>query len=222
MVNSSSLLERFESINGLYDDHLSQVLELQSEASTSFVSQLQDELQLQQSGVERALAFLDDPVTVFRFLRKAHFDPLLAGELLRKTLRWRLTSSLDLCSFSSVDPIYSENPLVYIHPSVEDTFGRPAAILTLSQVVRCEDGSLDSLKEYIAFTLEVARRYLADLSKRDSGKARIQIVFLLDLAGANLSNLEIELLPFVVDLLKNHFPGNGIISYFSEYLLSQK
>ena len=207
MAKVGTLRERFDLINGLFHEHVAQVLELQTTACVNIVNDLQDELQLQQSGVDRAVAFLDDPVTVFRFLRKAHFDSAHAGELLKKTLRWRLTSSLDLCSFSSMDPIYSEKPLVFIHPSVQDKFGRHAAILNLSLVVRPEDGRLDSLKEYVAFTLEISRRYLADLSKRDKEHPRIQIVFLLDLAKANLSNLEIELLPFVVDLLKNHFPG---------------
>lgn len=100
MVNLASLRERYELINSLFADHTTQIAQLQDDACGVLVQQLTDELSLQQSGVDRALAFLDDPVTCFRFLRKAHFDSLLARELLRKTLRWRLTSALDLLSFS--------------------------------------------------------------------------------------------------------------------------
>jgi hypothetical protein len=105
-----------------------------------------------------------------------------------------------------------------VHPSLLDKFGRPASVINLKHVTRTEDGSLDSLKEYIAFNLEIIRRYLEELSVRDAdSKPHVQIVFLLDLAGANLSNLEIELLPFVVDLLKNHFPGMVAAVYVLNY-----
>jgi hypothetical protein len=95
MVNLTSLQERYELIDGLYREHLDQTLEVQADAIAVLVPQLAAEIDAS-NAIERALAFLDDPVTVFRFLRKAHFDPLLASELLRKTLTWRLTSSLDL------------------------------------------------------------------------------------------------------------------------------
>ena len=173
------------------------------------------------SDVDRAVAFLQDPVTVFRFLRKALWNASKARELLRRTLAWRFASSIDLVSPSAVDTLYSEQPLLYLHPSLVDKFGRQAAVLNLAHVVRPEDNSLEALKEFVAFQLEVFRRYLADGARRvssaascDSGGAaalrvgaRIQIVILLDLKGASFSNLEVEMLPFVVDLLKHHFPG---------------
>lgn len=173
------------------------------------------------SDVDRAVAFLEDPVTVFRFLRKAQWNESKARELLRRTLAWRLASSIDLVSPSAVDTLYTEQPLLYLHPSLVDKFGRQAAVLNLAHVVRPEDNSLEVLKEFVAFQLEVFRRYLADGARRissaascDPGEvaaarvgARIQIVILLDLKGASFSNLEVEMLPFVVDLLKHHFPG---------------
>lgn len=211
MVSYASLKERFDLINDLYGSHASDTSALQSECLNDLVPSLViDELSLGPSGIERAVAFLEDPVTVFRFARKAHFDGRAAKELLCKTLRWRLTSSLDLISPSSVDPLYSENPLFFLHPTLKDKFGRHAAIINLAHVVRPEDGSLEGLKEYIAFQLEVTRRYLADLSKKDNQERdnpHIQIVVLLNLAGANFSNFEVELMPYVVDLLKNNFPG---------------
>ena len=222
MVNLEALRERFAYINGLYREHDATITEVQDEALESLVPELVAELQppLDQSAAlsgvqsykhvgDRAAAFLADRVTVFRFLRKAHFDPLLARELLRRTLRWRITESLDLASPSSLDPLYTGKPLFYLHPKVQDRFGRPAAIISMQDVVRTEDGRLESLKEAIAFLLEVARRYLADLSVRDEAEAHVQLVLLLDLTSSNLSNFEIELFGYLTNLLKNHFPGES-------------
>lgn len=211
MVNLESLRERFKTIDGLYHENLGSTLALQSDIAGSLVPRVVEQLQLGQAGLDRARAFIDDPVTLFRFLRKAHFDPAVAVELLDKTLQWRLTTSIDLVSPSSLDPLYSGNPLFYFHPNLHDKFGRYAAILNLAHVVRPEDNTLESLKEFIAYTLEVARRYLADMSKRDDNNAHVQIVIILNLEGANFSNFEVEMLPFVVDLLKNHFPGRSHI-----------
>lgn len=88
-------------------------------------------------------------------------------------------------------------------------------------MVRPDDATLDSLKEYLAFTLEIIRRYLADLSKRDAGgRPVVQVVFMLDLAGASLSNLEMDLLPFIMHLLKNNFPGMVGAIYILNYGLA--
>lgn len=213
MVNLESLRQRYELINELYAEHLRQVEGVQEQARHELVSELAGELQLEQSGVDRAAAFLEDPLTIYRFCRKAHFDDKHALELLRRTLRWRLASSLDLVSPGSLDPLYSERPLFYLHPHLRDRFGRHSAVVNLRHIVRPEDGSLDSFKEFIAFQLEVARRFLADLTRRDGGKPHVQIVLILNLSGASLSNFEVEMLPFIVDLLKNHFPG-GLVEVF--------
>jgi hypothetical protein len=207
MVNLESLRERWKTIDGLYHEHLGATLALQSQVAAGLVPDVVEELQLGQAGLDRARAFIDDPVTLFRFLRKAHFDAAAATEMLAKTLKWRLTSSIDLVSPSALDPLYSGNPLFYFHPSLHDSFGRYAAVLNLAHVVRPEDNTLESLKEFVAYVLEVARRFLADMSKRDESNTHIQIVLILNLEGANFSNFEVEMLPFVVDLLKNHFPG---------------
>lgn len=207
MVTLDSLRERWQTIDGLYHEHLGATLSLQADVAASLVPRVVEQLQLEQAGIDRARAFIDDPVSLFRFFRKAHFDPIIAQELLDKTLRWRLTTAIDLVAPASLDPLYSGNPLFYFHPTLHDKFGRYAAVLNLAHVVRPEDNSLESLKEFIAYTLEVARRFLADMSKRDDTNTHVQIVIILNLEGANFSNFEVEMLPFVVDLLKNHFPG---------------
>ncbi|KAK0520919.1 hypothetical protein OC834_006856 [Tilletia horrida] len=45
----------------------------------------------------------------------------------------------------------------------------------------------------------------------------VQMVLACDLDGAGMSNLEIELLPFLLDLLKKHYPGHIAVMYLLHY-----
>jgi hypothetical protein len=67
-------------------------------------------------------------------------------------------------------------------------FGRPCGVINLRHVRRTPDGTLDSLKEFIAYQWETARRYLAHLSRKE-GQPRIQLVIIVDVSGAGMSNM---------------------------------
>jgi hypothetical protein len=55
---------------------------------------------------------------------------------------------------------------------------------------------------------EVARRYLAELTrKRGDDDPVVQVVLIVDVGGSGMSNLELELLPMMLDLLKSHYPS---------------
>lgn len=187
---------------------------------------------------------LDEPrsrfvtVTVFRFLRKSKFNPEATIQALHRTLTWRIQAHLDLLSASTLEPIYTENPVFYFHPDLFDRWGRPCAVLNLRCVRRTEDNSLDSLKEvssgwervrarhgsrnfrgslqFIAFGWEVGRRYLNDLAKGAGAKARIQLVMVVDLEGAGMSNLVSAAIDSTRSILK------GISMAFSRHYLCRK
>lgn len=104
-----------------------------------------------------------------------------------------------------------------------DRFGRPCGVISLQSLERTEERTLDECKEYIVACMEIVRRRIAELRRRyhqgggqgSSGKANLQdqsegplqMVIAFDLISSSMSNLELELLPFLLDLLKNHFPG---------------
>lgn len=168
-------------------------------------------------------------VTVFRFCRRARFNPPAALKLLHATLTFRFSpaSTFSSLSPSTISPLYLNDPLFFFHPDLRDRFGRPCAVLNLRYVRRTDDGELGNMKDFIRLGWEVSRRWLSDLSKQ-SGEPKLQIVVIVDLEGAGMSNLvregavsvtlicpltlppasqEVELLPFFMDLLKSHFPG---------------
>ncbi|BGP37154.1 hypothetical protein JCM10450v2_001060 [Rhodotorula kratochvilovae] len=209
MATADSLRARKDQIVAQYHEHADLVRDVQRQAVAEILPALRDEDDLDEEALREGEALLRDRVTVFRFCRRARFAPSAALKLLHATVRWRLTSSLRYLSPAAAHPLYLTKPLFFFHPTLVDRFGRPCAVLNLRHVQRTEDGTLDALKDYARLGWEIGRRYLTDLSgKGASGDdPKLQMVVIVDLEGAGMSNLEMELLPFFLDLLKSHFPG---------------
>ncbi|GAA6000778.1 hypothetical protein JCM10207_004656 [Rhodosporidiobolus poonsookiae] len=209
MATVASLSARKDAIVAQYRDNAGLVRDVQRQAIADLLPALRDELDLDEEAVGAGKAFLQDRVTVFRFCRRARFSPTSALKLLHATLHWRFTSSLRNLTAASIAPTYRTHPLFFFHPALADRFGRPCAVLNLRHVQRTDDGSLDSLKDFIRVCWEAGRRYLSDLSRQagEQDDPKLQMVLIVDLEGAGMSNLEVELLPFFMDLLKSHFPG---------------
>ncbi|BGP22182.1 hypothetical protein JCM10295v2_001060 [Rhodotorula toruloides] len=209
MATAASLRARKDQIVEQYREHADLVRDVQKQALAEVLPSLRDEFELDEEAVAAGTALLEDRVTVFRFCRRARFSPTAALNLLHATCHWRLTSHLRHLSPASIHSLYLTKPLFFFHPSLVDRFGRPCAVLNLKYVQRTEDGRLDALKEFVRLGWEVGRRYLSDLSRRarEEHDPKLQMVVIVDLDGAGMSNLEVELLPFFLDLLKNHFPG---------------
>ncbi|TNY24006.1 hypothetical protein DMC30DRAFT_388363 [Rhodotorula diobovata] len=209
MATADSLRARKDQIVAQFHEHADLVREVQQQAVAEILPALRDEDGLDEEAIAAGEALLRDRVTVFRFCRRARFSPTAALKLLHATVRWRLTSSLQYLTPASVHPLYLTKPLFFFHPDLVDRFGRPCAVLNLRHVQRTDDGTLDALKDYARLGWEVGRRYLTDLSRQgqDGDDPKLQIVVIVDLEGAGMSNLEMELLPFFLDLLKSHFPG---------------
>lgn len=143
-------------------------------------------LELYRLGLTLALA---RPVTVFRFCRRARFSPSAALKLLHATLTFRFSPTSPLPP-PIVSPLYLNSPLFFFHPSLRDKFGRPCAVLNLREVRRTEDGELSGLKDFVRLGWEMGRRWLSDLS-REGGEdgVKLQMVVIVDLEGAGMSNL---------------------------------
>lgn len=128
-------------------------------------------------------------------------------------------------------------PLFWCNTRCHDLYGRPLGVISLQSMERVthEDGTagLEECREYIVGCMESVRRFLAlqyaqrtartgsqkielDQIKTPHGSGEgkqqrlpppLQMVIIFSLASSGMANLELELLPFLLDLLKNHFPG---------------
>lgn len=147
-------------------------------------------------------------------LSLSSLHPLYASPPNRPPLFWCNTNSFDLYG----------RPLGVI------------SLQSLERVTH-DDGQagLEECREYIVGCMESVRRYLAvqyaqsvqntgsrkididrvrELKQQDGESANVknrppplQMVIVFSLASSGMANLEMELLPFLLDLLKNHFPG---------------
>lgn len=173
MASRASLDERYHAIRSLYAEHYDLVLQVQAAA-----------LELHPNHA----AFLSDPVSVFRFLRRSKYSTDLCLENLSKSLEWRTANRLSSLTFEALDDAYKIQPLFYFHPALQDVWQRPAGVINLRHVKRTADGSLDALKQVVILGWETGRKYMAALS-RSRGEPVIQMALMVDLRGAGVANL---------------------------------
>lgn len=233
--SASAVHQKQKDLSNQYKSHREAVTHLQSTTIDDVLPSLADEEDWDSDAQERAKAFLQDEATVFRFLRRARFDTDAAITLLSATLKWRIRTDLDMLSVASLHPLYTSPPngrppLLWMGSKFVDRFGRPCGLISLQSLERTQDRTLDECKEYIVACMEIVRRRIVELRARfqkqqqqeqiqDSSpsissfssssdtQGPLQVVIAFDLLSSSMSNLELELLPFLLDLLKNHFPG---------------
>ncbi|GMK56392.1 hypothetical protein CspeluHIS016_0302320 [Cutaneotrichosporon spelunceum] len=162
-----------------------------------------------QEGWEPALAagmadWATDRGTVFRALRRAHFDEAKAHSALLACCAARIEHGLcGAIPSLPVPGLFAMLPL-----SQTDRLGHPIAVLTVRQVIRDENGTLTELKDWLWFALEMVRRVLADYwvaHRRGTGAEGA--VLLIDVKDAGYRNLEVELFPTLFSVGRNSFPG---------------
>lgn len=149
------------------------------------------------NGVEE---WVDDVGSIWRALRRNRYDQNKTHSFLLSVLSTRLSLSLH-GPIPSILP-YSDSPLFHILPlpSHTDKLNRPIVVLTAREIVRDEQGMLDDVKEWIWWALEMCRRTSKDWWSKG-------IVLLVDAAGAGYRNLEVDLLPTLLSVGHNSFPG---------------
>ncbi|PLW21521.1 hypothetical protein PCANC_25757 [Puccinia coronata f. sp. avenae] len=234
MSSTESISKRQEQYHQSFQQHLPLIHSLHHQAIHQLLPQLTDSLELSPRSIQLATYFLNDRLSLFRFLHRHRFDIQLTLEALAHSITWRLKSNLDLLAPNSLEPIYLRNPLMYFHPDLKDRWGRTSAILNLRYLTRTEDGSLDGLKEFIGWNCELARRSLYETnldfinqicSKSNNPQlpsstpsspsppsllsnipVSLQISLIVDLKGVSINNLEVELLPYMLHLVKDNFP----------------
>ncbi|GAC74277.1 hypothetical protein PANT_10d00104 [Moesziomyces antarcticus T-34] len=214
--DARAVQEKHLDLTAKYKTHLPQVEQLLATARSQILDDVTHQLQLNDEGKARVLAYLADFANIFRFYRRSRYDHDQAITLLTATILWRMRTDLDLLSLASLNPLYvtppaPNPPLFWVNSGFRDLYGRPCGIINLRSVERTAENTLDQLKEYIVACMEMMRRYVADLFRSTNADSNthtvLQASIAVDLASSGMANLELELLPFLLDLLKNHVPG---------------
>ncbi|KAF9434519.1 hypothetical protein BGZ76_007877 [Entomortierella beljakovae] len=198
---TNSLLE-------LYQEHMQQITELQH-----LVQQLYPP---QHSSHDIATNYLNDRITLFRFLKKADYILPEAYKLVEANLAWRLEIGCD-----GVTPKELEGNQLWENGLFElrgqDRYGHPIITVRLGRYVpapqqdyeaeEVKDRFLD-YKRYITFVLECVRKLLWESSRRLAiDEHSLQATLILDLKNSSVSDLDHQLLSYVVELLKHRYPS---------------
>lgn len=198
-----------------YSEKHDTISELQRVMLQEHLDSLTDELELNAWGVARVEEYIHDPVNTFRTLRRCQFDLDRAIQMLKDNIVWRVDTDIDHLSLPDIEPQYIQSGLFYFHGV--DKYLRPSAVLNLKHVERTEDNSIDELKRYILFMWEIGRKWTCDLTKQDESHPRIQFSLIVNLDGAGMANMELELVPFLLDILKSRYPGTCGVIYVLNY-----
>ncbi|SAM84383.1 uncharacterized protein UBRO_05626 [Ustilago bromivora] len=223
--NARAVHDKHLDLVSKYSIHRSAVKRLYNVARTQIFASVSSQIDLDEECKGRIDDYLVDTCNLFRFFRRSRYDESKALDLLTATVVWRIRTGLDLVSIASLHPLYvapepPNPPLFWVNSRFRDFYGRPCAVVSLKSLERDEENRLDQLRECIVASMEIMRRYVGDLYRESSGKAEgegegkgkeeeivLQASIAVDLASSGIANLELELLPFLLDLLKNHVPG---------------
>ncbi|KAG0053790.1 hypothetical protein BGZ83_000425 [Gryganskiella cystojenkinii] len=203
--------------NGLlefYQDHFQQVTELQHLVQQQYPST--------DPAHDIATNYLNDRITLFRFLKKANYVLPEAYNLVVANLAWRIEARSD-----HITPRDLESNALWLKGLVQlkgqDRYGHPLITIRLGKYVSApaqeydeddEDNSLEEkdrfleYKRYIIFVLECTRKLLWESSRRHPPEEHaLQATLILDLQGASVSDLDHQLITYTIDLLKHRYPS---------------
>ncbi|KAF9128697.1 hypothetical protein BGW39_004829 [Mortierella sp. 14UC] len=201
------------STNGLlelYQDHIQQVTELQH--------LVQQQYPPSHPHHDVATSYLNDRITLFRFLKKANYVLPEAYNLVEANVAWRIALGCDRITPRDLqkNPLWTNN---LVHLRGQDRYGHPLIVIRLGQYISApqqspqeegeeeEDRFLD-YKRFIIFVLECTRKLLWESSRRQPPEEHsLQATLILDLQGASVSDLDHQLITYTIDLLKHRYPS---------------
>ncbi|KAI1307374.1 hypothetical protein EDD11_004488 [Mortierella claussenii] len=200
----------------IYQEHIQQVTELQH--------LVQQQYPLQHPSHDIATNYLNDRITLFRFLKKANYVLPEAYNMVESNVAWRIGSGCDHITPRDLE----DNPL-WINGLAQlrgqDRYGHPLITIRLGKYVPApqqdyyaqdEDTDVDGekkdrfleYKRYIIFVLECTRKLLWESSRRQPPEEHaLQATLVLDLQGASVSDLDHQLITYTIDLLKHRYPS---------------
>ncbi|KAL1746436.1 hypothetical protein HDZ31DRAFT_62218 [Schizophyllum fasciatum] len=193
----AALAAHAELLGAQYTAHLPAVLELQTVFLHDLLPALADELQLPAPAQAAARAWLQDSVTLFHIARRNQWTRTCAMDAARKTLGWRL-AHLPPSGTGSDD---RARPPPGLLPRA-DPAGRPVLVL------RLRDVPARAPRAAVLAALERLRAHLCRTNRAHAARAHaLQYLVVLDLAGAALPALDLDLLSWTLREAVPRFPG---------------
>ncbi|KAI8388608.1 CRAL-TRIO domain-containing protein [Radiomyces spectabilis] len=202
--------QRLQELNRLYTTHKDTVDNLQA-AVRREIPLLIHEFQPSLDQTAALEEYVNDPLNLFRFLRKSEFSLPHALSFLLDTLKWRLRDKVDEVTMETVRCNFLQKPLCFFHK--RDHCGRPVLVVQL-RYLECPEKAesmIDYLTPMVIYVLETIRKLTRDISltrmtDHTSDPIIPEMMVMVDFKQAPSLPLNPGLLQGLIQLLRR-YPG---------------
>ncbi|KAI9289780.1 CRAL-TRIO domain-containing protein [Umbelopsis sp. AD052] len=172
---------------------------------------LAHDLTLDSMQVSAVHDYINDRVTLFRFLKRCEFVVPSALALMLDTIQWRLREKVDSFTWDRLPSELQQSGIVFFRNY--DKLNRPIGFVRLRQLPKFSQGSLiDNIKPLVIYVMETARKMTLDLTKQrelDGMQCPLtsQMAVVIDIKNAPFLPLDAELPGVLMDIMDNRYPG---------------
>ncbi|KAI8337993.1 hypothetical protein BC941DRAFT_469991 [Chlamydoabsidia padenii] len=161
-----------------------------------------------------ALDFIEDQVTLFRFLVDCDFDEHLAYEQLMDTLLWRKETKMDQLKWTTLHPsFYDPGRPAFSFFHKQDRFGRPVVVIRMRHFPDFGGlGLADTMPLFATLLMEMARKWTRELTRQNEQQHRelvliSQIVVVIDISKSPMIPLDKRFIQQLQVVADQRFPG---------------
>ncbi|KAI8979227.1 hypothetical protein BDF20DRAFT_489107 [Mycotypha africana] len=159
--------------------------------------------------------YINDKVTLFRFLKESNFDENKAIARLLETIQWRKNEQIGRMTYTSVAPEFFENGFAFFHK--QDLLGRPVAIVQMRHFPKFRSKGIPlsaHIEPFACLVLEIARQLTRDLTRKNE-KEQVtdrpilisQITIIIDVAKAPFVPIDSNLMVALKNIVNARYPG---------------
>ncbi|GAA5799638.1 hypothetical protein HPULCUR_005054 [Helicostylum pulchrum] len=160
-----------------------------------------------------ALDYVQDKVTIFRFLKDTDFDLDKAMERLLDTIEWRRENGIGRMTYQSIASEFFEGGFAFFHK--HDLIGRPVAIIQMRHFPKFKDKTkslTEFMKPFACLVMEMARQITRDLTRNNEIENNqpilvSQISIIIDIAKAPFVPVDSSLIQTLQAINNSRFPG---------------
>ncbi|ORY31573.1 hypothetical protein BCR33DRAFT_723922 [Rhizoclosmatium globosum] len=226
MIRSSPSLRPTESVfslvetspNCLISSHSAKLLRI----VTKFLVGLEANPSFPPGSLAHIAALISDPAFLFRYAFKFNLDEELTVKGLMGHVQWRLEEVVG-ASLSQKAKEYLDAGIFRFHG--QDHLSRPTLLISLSRYnAAAEKPYLQDFKACLIHVLETGRRCIYavndTLAKRNrdskddwrvteksANRLVHQLSVIVDLEGVGLANVDYAMMPVIMSIFSNHYPG---------------
>ncbi|RUS30431.1 hypothetical protein BC938DRAFT_479396 [Jimgerdemannia flammicorona] len=218
--------EKLYRYNDLYKQHRDHVRTIQARLKTETFPLITEKFALDKEKLAKVEEYIDDEVTIFRFLKKTRFDLSHAYRKLHAAIEWRLNNNVDAITYPTLPITLFRDPIVHFNGF--DVLNRPLVVCRLRnypQIKKKEreqedtgddaEVTFEQLERMGIFCMELGRKYTLEMSRRreNAGWERpltTHFSVLVDMSGGrvfswkSLQYYQTRLIPFALNLLKTY------------------